>query len=173
MGYINRILQQKTGWQVAAIRWKKLGAKIRWVLFGWGLPVFDWDIFYAAGWKGYPEKTVMLEDGQWASGQYETTEWLNETIMRAPIVLGFDIQVVKIKVMNEDGKVLAEQGRMVDKHGWKKEARAEMEKWLEDTLTDLRDHKNIVIGVGVNNFGRMLLAAREELREKRRRLGID
>ena len=136
---------------------------MRWKLYRLGLPVFRPEVFYAAGWNEYPHATVIAEQGGFGPAGREIMEWLDQTILRAPVVVGLDIQMVKLTVLEENGRVLAEQSRLIDKYGWRKEARTSMDEWLGETMAGIDAYRRVVIGAAAQSFGNMANMAKKEL----------
>jgi hypothetical protein len=122
-------------------RIRSLFARIKWFLRKLGLPIpFTLGDAIRTDFIKQPKRKWTWKEDQLPSQEEiqicikeEIIPWLHETIMRAPNPMGVDEQVLMITVW-QGYKQLADHNRMVDKYGWKKYARDEVENWLVNNL---------------------------------------
>ena len=122
-------------------RIRSLFARTKWFLRKLGLPIpFTLSDAIRTDFIKQPKRKWTWKEDQLPSQEEiqicikeEIIPWLHETIMRAPNPMGVDEQVLMITVW-QGYKQLADHNRMVDKYGWKKYARDEVENWLVNNL---------------------------------------
>ena len=142
------------------------------LLSRWHLPVrftFD-DLVVAGDWSASPER-------QWADVpglpdlpgflDREVLAWLDEVILRAPAPRGIDEQIVGVGIWRGEADESTWKVKLVDKQGWRSQARQELRAWLADEAGRLGSSSGLGVTAQVLQLGRTALLLSRHLHQQR------
>lgn len=62
--------------------------------------------------------------------------WIDEAVLRAPVIAGLDKQLLGVGVYKISRRQVAWESVVMDKYGWRKQGRTDIEEWLKARLSE-------------------------------------
>ncbi len=66
----------------------------------------------------------------------EILDWIDESVLRAPVIGGIDKQLLGVGIYKLDRQQVAWESVVMDKYGWRKQGRDDIREWLTKKLAE-------------------------------------
>lgn len=87
-----------------------------------------------------PGKEWVLHKTNVAAEQVEQIlAWIDEAVLRAPVIAGLDKQLLGVGIYRLNRQQVAWESVVMDKYGWRKKGRADIEEWLRARLSECQE----------------------------------
>lgn len=93
----------------------------------------------------------------------DVVKWLDDAVLRAPVVRGLDCQMCSIGLYTLQRQQVNYQGVVLDKYNWRKQGRTEFVEWLT-RLLDSTAETELAITVQAVSLGNMMRRYAEMLK---------